>query len=57
MPAKAREGRLDHIRRCHGYNPGCIDRIYTGKGVSCVQNAVVGRESTSGQLGKDRRSG
>jgi mycofactocin system FadH/OYE family oxidoreductase 2 len=44
MPLKAREGRLEDIRRCFGYNTGCIDRIYTGKGVTCVQNAVVGRE-------------
>jgi thioredoxin reductase len=27
-----------------GYNTGCIDRIYTGLGVTCVQNAVIGRE-------------
>lgn len=44
LPAKARSGRLDDIRPCVGYNSGCIDRIYTGKGVSCVQNAVAGRE-------------
>jgi hypothetical protein len=28
-----------------GYNEGCIDRIYTGRGVTCVQNPVIGRES------------
>jgi NADPH-dependent 2,4-dienoyl-CoA reductase/sulfur reductase-like enzyme len=28
-----------------GYNQGCIDRIYTGRGVTCVQNAVIGRET------------
>jgi mycofactocin system FadH/OYE family oxidoreductase 2 len=50
MPLKAREGRLDDIRRCSGYNSGCIDRIYTGKGVTCVQNAVVGREREWSQL-------
>lgn len=44
LPAKARSGRLDDIRPCVGYNSGCIDRIYTGKAVSCVQNAVAGRE-------------
>jgi len=27
-----------------GYNEGCIDRIYTGRGVTCVQNPVIGRE-------------
>ncbi len=44
LPRKVLEGRLDDIRRCFGYNSGCIDRIYVGKAVSCVQNAVVGRE-------------
>src|SRR5262245_54779259 len=45
FPNKAREGRLDDIRQCMGYNQGCIDRIYTGRGVTCVQNAVIGRET------------
>src|SRR5262249_23593672 len=45
FPNKAREGRLDDIRPCVGYNEGCIDRIYTGKGVTCVQNALIGRET------------
>ena len=44
LPNKARAGRLDDIRPCIGYNEGCIDRIYTGRGVTCVQNAVIGRE-------------
>ena len=50
LPTKALEGRLDDIRRCHGYNSGCIDRIYRGKGVTCVQNAVVGREREWSEL-------
>jgi 2,4-dienoyl-CoA reductase-like NADH-dependent reductase (Old Yellow Enzyme family)/thioredoxin reductase len=44
LPLKAQEGRLDDIRPCFGYNTGCIDRIYLGRGVSCVQNAIIGRE-------------
>ena len=44
LPIKAQENRLDDIRQCMGYNEGCIDRIYTGLGVTCVQNAVIGRE-------------
>ena len=44
LPNKAKEDRLDDIRQCMGYNEGCIDRIYTGLGVTCVQNAVIGRE-------------
>jgi len=50
LPTKALEGRLEDIRRCFGYNSGCIDRIYTGKGVTCVQNAVVGREREWSEL-------
>ncbi len=50
LPKKALEGRLDDIRRCFGYNSGCIDRIYVGKAVSCVQNAVVGREREWSEL-------
>lgn len=44
FPNKAKEGKLDDVRQCMGYNSGCIDRIYTGLGVTCVQNAVIGRE-------------
>ena len=50
FPNKAREGRLDDIRQCMGYNQGCIDRIYTGRGVTCVQNAVIGREADWAEL-------
>jgi len=55
LPRKAQEGRLDDIRICHGYNSGCIDRIYTGRGVTCVQNAVVGREREWPELPKAER--
>jgi NADPH-dependent 2,4-dienoyl-CoA reductase/sulfur reductase-like enzyme len=44
FPNKAWAGNLDDIRQCMGYNEGCIDRIYTGRGVTCVQNPVIGRE-------------
>src|SRR5436190_2295124 len=50
LPNKAQEGRLDDIRPCFGYNEGCIDRIYTGRGVTCVQNAVIGRELAWAEL-------
>jgi mycofactocin system FadH/OYE family oxidoreductase 2 len=50
FPNKARDGRLDDIRPCVGYNEGCIDRIYTGRGVSCVHNAVIGREADWAEL-------
>ena len=44
LPRKAHEGRLDDIRTCVGANEGCIDRIYQGKPVTCVQNPTTGRE-------------
>jgi len=50
MPRKAREGRLDEIRQCVGANEGCIDRIYQGKPVSCIQNPGAGREAELGEL-------
>jgi 2,4-dienoyl-CoA reductase-like NADH-dependent reductase (Old Yellow Enzyme family) len=45
LPNKGKAGRLDDVRQCMGYNEGCIDRIYTGRGVTCVQNPVIGREA------------
>jgi mycofactocin system FadH/OYE family oxidoreductase 2 len=50
MPRKAREGRLDDIRQCVGANEGCIDRIYQGKPVTCIQNPGAGREAELGDL-------
>jgi 2,4-dienoyl-CoA reductase-like NADH-dependent reductase (Old Yellow Enzyme family) len=44
MPRKAREGRLDDIRVCMGSGEGCIDRLYFGMPIGCVQNPVIGRE-------------
>lgn len=40
---KAREGRLEDIRQCVGANH-CIDRLYFGKAIVCIQNPVIGRE-------------
>jgi mycofactocin system FadH/OYE family oxidoreductase 2 len=50
MPRKAREGRLDDVRQCVGANEGCIDRIYQGKPVTCIQNPGAGRESELGEI-------
>jgi 2,4-dienoyl-CoA reductase-like NADH-dependent reductase (Old Yellow Enzyme family)/thioredoxin reductase len=51
LPNKAKAQRLEDIRQCMGYNEGCIDRIYTGRGVTCVQNPVIGREERWAELG------
>jgi mycofactocin system FadH/OYE family oxidoreductase 2 len=50
LPRKARDGRLDDIRACVGANEGCIDRIYQGKPVTCVQNPAAGREAELGDV-------
>jgi N,N-dimethylglycine/sarcosine dehydrogenase len=50
MPRKAREGRLDDIRVCMGSGEGCIDRLYFGMPIGCVQNPVIGREHEWGAL-------
>jgi 2,4-dienoyl-CoA reductase-like NADH-dependent reductase (Old Yellow Enzyme family) len=50
MPRKAREGRLDDIRVCMGSGEGCIDRLYFGMPIGCVQNPVIGREREWGSL-------
>jgi len=49
MPRKAIEGRLDDVRPCVGANAGCIDRIYQGKPVTCIQNPGTGREAELGE--------
>ncbi len=45
MMLKVREGREDQIRQCVGANY-CIDRMYLGQDVLCVQNAATSREAT-----------
>src|SRR5262249_9931543 len=50
LPRKAREGRVDEIRVCMGSAEGCIDRLYFGIPIGCVQNPVIGREREWGSL-------
>jgi len=45
MPRKAREGRLNEIRRCTGCNEGCIGRWVQGLPITCAYNPEVGREA------------
>ncbi|MGE0093434.1 MAG: NAD(P)-binding protein [Alphaproteobacteria bacterium] len=42
---KLMEGRADDIRECVGA-AYCIDRLYSGGGALCLQNAATGREQT-----------
>lgn len=52
LPNKAREGRLDEIRRCIGCSEGCWNRIETRNplGITCSYNPVVGKETIPGWL-------
>jgi mycofactocin system FadH/OYE family oxidoreductase 2 len=49
LPNKVRAGRGDDVRVCVGANEGCIDRIYQGKPVTCIQNPRTGRELEMGE--------
>ena len=44
-PLKAREGRLEEIRRCIGCNQGCIDYMMAGRPITCLYNPSVGKDS------------
>jgi NADPH-dependent 2,4-dienoyl-CoA reductase/sulfur reductase-like enzyme len=48
LPNKAREGRLDDIRRCIGAGQGCLGRNSLGRPITCTQNPTVGREQEWG---------
>jgi 2,4-dienoyl-CoA reductase-like NADH-dependent reductase (Old Yellow Enzyme family)/thioredoxin reductase len=53
LPNKAREGRLDEIRRCMGDSEGCWMRVSQDRnpmGVSCSYNPTVGKETLPGWL-------
>ncbi len=50
LPQKAAGGRRASIRVCMGSSEGCIDRLYAGGTVRCVQNATIGRETEWGPL-------
>ena len=49
-PNKAREGRLDEIRKCLGCNEGCWGRRRLSMGMTCAMNPVAGRETEPGWL-------
>ncbi|GAB4126280.1 MAG: NADH:flavin oxidoreductase [Roseiflexaceae bacterium] len=50
LPRKAKQGQIDDIRICMGSSEGCIDRLYMGMPVGCVQNPVISREREWGTL-------
>jgi mycofactocin system FadH/OYE family oxidoreductase 2 len=48
LPNKAREGRLEDIRRCMACNQGCTMRGWASLPIGCVQNPATGREKRLG---------
>ncbi len=56
LPTKARNQQPEQIRVCMGSNEGCIDRLYFGLPIGCVQNPVVGREQSWGNLNPATKS-
>ncbi|HEV7680393.1 MAG TPA: FAD-dependent oxidoreductase [Candidatus Dormibacteraeota bacterium] len=48
LPRKAREGRVDEIRRCVGAGQGCLTRTLAGRAITCTQNPAVGLERSWG---------
>jgi mycofactocin system FadH/OYE family oxidoreductase 2 len=47
-PNKAREGKLDQIRKCTSCNQNCLGRTPSGVHIGCTQNPVVGMEKEWG---------
>jgi len=45
LPLKAKQGRLQDIRKCIGCNTGCLQRLVQGLRASCTVNASIGREA------------
>ncbi len=48
LPKKAQQGDLEGIRYCTFCNQSCIQRLMTGRGVSCIHNPAVGHEAELG---------
>jgi mycofactocin system FadH/OYE family oxidoreductase 2 len=45
---KAREGRVEDIRRCIGCNQGCLDMLFASRHVTCIHNPAAGYERELG---------
>jgi 2,4-dienoyl-CoA reductase-like NADH-dependent reductase (Old Yellow Enzyme family) len=51
LPNKAREGRLDDIRPCHGCNQNCIKFMMDGAPIRCITNPTIGMEQWGWGIG------
>lgn len=47
---KAKEDRIDDIRKCIACNEGCIGRFSRGSAIACIQNPEAGCEAEFGDL-------
>ena len=45
---KAREGRIDDIRKCIGYDDVCHDQSHRASPITCIHNPAAGREKQLG---------
>lgn len=44
LPTKAKEGRVEEIRKCVYCNQGCIERLIQEMEITCTVNPTVGKE-------------
>jgi len=44
LPNKAKEGRMEDIRRCIGCNDGCVGVLFTDNPITCALNPMLGHE-------------
>ena len=54
FPKKAKEGAVDHIRRCIGCQIGCVENLYRGTTINCTMNPRIGHEYEYRQLDETR---
>lgn len=45
LPLKISQGRAGDVRKCIACNQGCIDKYLAGEGITCLGNALTGREA------------
>lgn len=55
LPRKAAAGDDNEIRLCMGSNEGCIDRVYLGQAIGCIQNPAMGREADLSEMTPAKR--
>jgi 2,4-dienoyl-CoA reductase-like NADH-dependent reductase (Old Yellow Enzyme family)/thioredoxin reductase len=51
-PRKAREGRVEEIRRCIACNQGCMEQLVQERSMTCLHNPEVGVETKYAALKK-----